>query len=173
MLLTDLGAKGDFNERHFTDAVRSNIKAFNGAAKNVTVAALDWQVKKRDPQWQAWGSVAIAAREATFRTDELKSKRDPESDGAATVGLLLKTRNAAVERGLAMALTANGMEVGLSDSVTCHPTSGIAQLSCRRSPQDGYQMEARHRSSRDQAARGAEDGFILVGGEMVLHSRPG
>jgi len=53
VLLTGLGAKDDFNERHFVDAVRGSVKAFNGAAKNVTVAALDWHVKKRDAAWQA------------------------------------------------------------------------------------------------------------------------
>ena len=111
VLLTGLGAKDDFNERHFTDAVRSSVKAFNGAAKSVTVAALDWHVNKRDAEWQAY-SLAIAARETAFRTDELKSKRDPDTNGADTVGLLLKTRNAAAERGLRYGgAIANGMEL--------------------------------------------------------------
>ncbi|MGZ9076632.1 MAG: M17 family peptidase N-terminal domain-containing protein, partial [Burkholderiaceae bacterium] len=83
VLLAGLGDKHEFNERHFTDAVRNSVKAFNGAARNVTVAALDWQVKGRDSEWQAC-SVAIAARETSFRTDELKSKRDPETNGADT-----------------------------------------------------------------------------------------
>ena len=81
VLLTGLGAKDDFNERHFTDAVRGSVKAFNGAVKNVTVAALDWHVKKRDAEWQAY-SLAVAARETAFRTDELKSKRESDSNGA-------------------------------------------------------------------------------------------
>ena len=111
VLLTGLGAKDDFNERHFTDAVRSSVKAFNGAAKSVTVAALDWHVNKRDAEWQAY-SLAIAARETAFRTDELKSKRDPDTNGADTVGLLLKTRNAGAERGLRYGgAIANGMEL--------------------------------------------------------------
>ena len=111
VLLTGLGAKDDFNERHFTDAVRSSVKAFNGAAKSVTVAALDWHVNKRDAEWQAC-SLAIAARETAFRTDELKSKRDPDTNGADTIGLLLKTRNAAAERGLRYGgAIANGMEL--------------------------------------------------------------
>ena len=111
VLLAGLGAKEDFNERHFTDAVRNSVKAFNGAAKNVTVAALDWQVKGRDSEWQAC-SVAIAARETSFRTDELKSKREPETNGADTVGLLLKARNTAAERGLRYGgAISNGMEL--------------------------------------------------------------
>ncbi|HYM47522.1 MAG TPA: leucyl aminopeptidase, partial [Burkholderiaceae bacterium] len=111
VLLAGLGGKDDFNERAFTDAVRGSLKAFNGAAKNVTVAALDWHVKGRDAAWQAC-SLAIAARETAFRTDELKSKREPEANGADTVGLLLKTRNAAAERGVRQgAAISNGMEL--------------------------------------------------------------
>jgi leucyl aminopeptidase len=111
VLLTGLGAKDDFNERHFVDAVRGSVKAFNGAAKNLTVAALDWHVKKRDTVWQAC-SLAIAAREAVFRTDELKSKREPDGAGANTVGLLVKASNPGVERGLRYGgAIANGMEL--------------------------------------------------------------
>ena len=111
VLLTGLGAKDDFNERHFVDAVRGSVKAFNGAAKNLTVAALDWQVKKRNTVWQAC-SLAIAAREAVFRTDELKSKREPDGAGANTVGLLVKASNPGVERGLRYGgAIANGMEL--------------------------------------------------------------
>ncbi|MDQ3189760.1 MAG: leucyl aminopeptidase [Pseudomonadota bacterium] len=111
VLLAGLGSKDDFNERAYNDAVRCSVKAFNGAAKSVTVAALDWQVKNRDAAWQAC-SLAIAARETTFRTDELKSKRDPEITGAGSVGLLLKTRNAAAERGLRYGdAISNGMEM--------------------------------------------------------------
>ena len=111
VLLTGLGAKDDFNERHFVDAVRGSVKAFNGAAKNVTVAALDWHVRKRDAEWQAC-SLAIAARETAFRTDELKSKRESDTAGANTVGLLLKASNAGAERGLRYGgAIANGMEL--------------------------------------------------------------
>ncbi|MGH6611702.1 MAG: leucyl aminopeptidase [Burkholderiaceae bacterium] len=111
VLLTGLGDKSDFNERHFTDAVRGSLKAFNGAAKNVTLAALDWRVDGRDAEWQA-RSVAIAARETQFRTDELKSKREPEAVGANKVSVLMKARNVKAERALEQgAAIANGMEL--------------------------------------------------------------
>ena len=108
-LWAGLGAKDDFIERHFTDAVRGSIKAFNGAAKTVTVAALDWHVRKRDAEWQAY-SLAVAARETAFRTDELKSKRESDTNGAGTVGLLVKGSNAGAEQGLRYGgAIANGM----------------------------------------------------------------
>ncbi|MBC8119284.1 MAG: leucyl aminopeptidase, partial [Burkholderiaceae bacterium] len=111
VLLAGLGSKDDFTERAFNDAIRSSLRVFNGAAKNVTVAALDWEVKGRDAEWQAC-NVAIAARETAFRTDELKTKREPAVAGADTVALLSKTRNSASERGLRYGeAIANGMEL--------------------------------------------------------------
>ncbi|MEP6608188.1 MAG: leucyl aminopeptidase [Burkholderiaceae bacterium] len=111
VLLTGLGSKDDFTEHAFNDAVRTSLKAFNGAAKSLAVAALDWQVKGRDAEWQAC-NVAIAARETAFRTDELKSKPEPGPTGADSVVLFSKTRNAASERGLRYgSAIANGMEL--------------------------------------------------------------
>ena len=96
---------------HFNDAVRGSLRVFNGAAKNVTVAALDWHVKGRDAEWQAC-NVAIAARETAFRTDELKTKREPAVVTADTVGCFRKRRNTASERGLRYGeAIANGMEL--------------------------------------------------------------
>jgi leucyl aminopeptidase len=47
-----------------------------------------------------------------FRTDELKSKREPDGAGANTVGLLVKASNPGVERGLRYGgAIANGMEL--------------------------------------------------------------
>ena len=111
VLLTGLGSKDDFNERAFCDAVRSSLRAFNGAAKSVAVTALDWQVKGRDAEWQSC-NVAIAARETAFRTDELKSKREPATHGAETVAVLSKTRSAPSERGLRYgSAISSGMEL--------------------------------------------------------------
>ena len=65
----------------------------------------------RDVEWQA-RIVAIAAREAIFRSDELKSKRDPDGPAIETVALLLGGRDADAERGLRHGTAiANGMEV--------------------------------------------------------------
>jgi len=111
VLLVGLGGKDDFKEKAYADAVRASVKAFGGAARDIAIAACDWHVKGRKAEWQA-RTLAIAARETAFRSDELKSKREPDGNGVDHVGLLLRGRDAAAERGLRNGTaTANGMEL--------------------------------------------------------------
>jgi leucyl aminopeptidase len=111
VLLVGLGGRDDFNEKAYGDAVRASIKAFGSAIKDVAIAAADWQVKGRGIEWQA-RALAVAAREATFRSDELKSKREPDGSSVGTVALLLPARNSEAEHGLRRGTaTANGMEL--------------------------------------------------------------
>ena len=111
VLLVGLGGKDDFNEKAYADAVRASVKAFGSAVRDIAIAAGDWQVNRRDTEWKA-RALAIAARETVFRSDELKSKRDPDGNGVEQVALLLSARNAAAERGLRHGTaTANGMEL--------------------------------------------------------------
>jgi leucyl aminopeptidase len=111
VLLVGLGGRDDFNERAYADAVRAAVKGFGTAARDVTIAAADWQVKGRDAEWQA-RTLAVAARETVFRSDELKSKRDPDATSVERVGLLLDARAAESERGLRHGTAvANGMEL--------------------------------------------------------------
>jgi leucyl aminopeptidase len=110
VLLVGLGGKDDFNEKAFAEAVRTGVKAL-GSAKDVALAAADWKVKGRDIEWQA-RNLVIAARETAFRTDELKSKRDPDGNGAERVALLLGKREAAAERAVRQGTAVvNGMEL--------------------------------------------------------------
>jgi len=173
VLLTGLGSKDDFDERAFGDAVRSSLKAFNGAAKNVAVAALDWQVRGRDAEWQAC-NVAIAARETAFRTDELKSKREPVTQGAETVAVLSKTRSAPSERGLRYgAAISNGMELakrlGNLPPNICTP-SFLAEEARRMAKKwkldvevlETKQMEALKMGSFLSVARGSEQPPRLI-----------
>jgi leucyl aminopeptidase len=110
VLLLGLGAREEFNERAFMEAARGAVKAFGAAARELAVGALDWQVKQRDSEWQA-RTFTIAARETAFRSDELKTKREP--DGAVTkVVVLVGARDAAAERGVRQGFAiANGMDV--------------------------------------------------------------
>ena len=109
VLLIGLGGKDDFAERAFADAVRAAVKGFGPGVKDVAIAAGDWPVKGRDIEWKA-RVMAIAARETAFRSDELKSKREPDSNGVDTVSLLVGQKGGAGERGLRHgAAIANGM----------------------------------------------------------------
>jgi len=106
VLLVGLGARDDFGERAYADAVRAAVRGCPGV-NAIAVAATDWSVKGRDAEWQA-RQFAIAARETVFRSDELKSKKE-DSNGPARA-LLLHSGGAGVERGLRQGTAiANGM----------------------------------------------------------------
>ncbi len=111
VLLVGLGGKDDFNERAFADAVRGSTKAFGSGVQNVAVAAADWPVKGRDVEWKS-RTLAIAAREALFRSDELKSKREPDGNSLNAVSMLLGAKSAPADRGLRHgSAIANGMDL--------------------------------------------------------------
>jgi leucyl aminopeptidase len=111
VLLAGLGGRDDFNEKAYADAVRASVKAFGGAVKDLAIAACDWHVKGRKAEWQA-RTLAITARETAFRSDELKSKREPDGNGVDSVALLVHERKPEAERGLRHGTAiANGMEV--------------------------------------------------------------
>ncbi|HQR72687.1 MAG TPA: leucyl aminopeptidase [Burkholderiaceae bacterium] len=106
VVLVGLGGRDDFGDRAYGDAVRAAAKACPGAAE-VAVAATEWSVKGRDAEWQA-RQFAIAAREAVFRSDELKSKKDDGNGPSRAV--LLHAAGDAAERGLKQGTAvANGM----------------------------------------------------------------
>jgi len=106
VLLVGLGDGDDFGDRAFADAIRAATKACPGASE-IAIAAKEWRVKGRDAEWQA-RHLAIAAREAVFRSDELKSKKE-DSNGPLRVVLLHAVGDAA-ERGLKQGTAvANGM----------------------------------------------------------------
>ena len=106
VLLVGLGARDDFGERAYADAVRAAVRGCPGV-NTIAVAATDWSVKGRDAEWQA-RQFAIAARETVFRSDELKSKKE-DSNGPARA-LLLHSGGAGAERGLRQGTAvANGM----------------------------------------------------------------
>jgi leucyl aminopeptidase len=124
VLLVGLGSRDDFSDRAFAEAVRSVVKAFPGAAE-IAVAATEWSVKGRDSEWAA-RQFAIAAREAVFRTDELKSKKD-EANGPSKALLIVPARHEGAERGLKQGIAiANGMaltkRLGNLPPNICHPT---------------------------------------------------
>jgi leucyl aminopeptidase len=124
VLLVGLGSRDDFSDRAFAEAVRAVVKAFPGAAE-IALAATEWSVKGRDSEWAA-RQFAIAAREAVFRTDELKSKKD-EANGPSKALLIVPARHEGAERGLKQGTAiANGMaltkRLGNLPPNICNPT---------------------------------------------------
>ncbi len=124
VLLVGLGSRNDFSDRAFAEAARSVVKAFPGVAE-IAVAATEWSVKGRDSEWAA-RQFAIAAREAVFRSDELKSKKD-DVNGPSKALLIVPARHVGAERGLKQGTAiANGMaltkRLGNLPPNICNPT---------------------------------------------------
>jgi leucyl aminopeptidase len=111
VLLVGLGSRKEFSDRAFLEAIRSAVKGAGPAVKELAIAAGDWLPPSRDSQWQA-RQLVLAAREAVFRVDELKSRKDDGNGAPGRVVLVLGGRDAAAEHGLAQGTAiANGVEL--------------------------------------------------------------
>jgi len=126
VLLVGLGAADKFNERAFAEVVREALRSAGQGTRELALAATEWPVAGRDAGWLARMLVA-AAREAAFRTDELKSTKDELAALPAAVSLLLPARDAAVEAALKQGVAlANGIELakrlGNLPGNVCTPT---------------------------------------------------
>ena len=113
VLLVGLGRAGEFTDKAYAEAVRTSVRAAGHGARDLAIAGAEWHVKGRDAAWHA-RTLAIAAREIAFRSDELKSKRENNQKLPERVSLLLDKRPAdeqrAAEAGLREGIAiANGM----------------------------------------------------------------
>jgi leucyl aminopeptidase len=110
VLLVGLGGRKEFSDRAFIEAIRTAVKGAGPAVKELAIAAADWLPAGRDSRWQA-RQLVLAAREAVYRVDELKSKKEDDG-GPERVVLVLSRRDAAAEHGLAQGTAiANGVEL--------------------------------------------------------------
>jgi leucyl aminopeptidase len=111
VLLVGLGSRKEFGDKAFIEAVRTAVKGAGPAVKELAIATADWLPAGRDSLWQA-RQLVLAAREAVFRVDELKSKKENGNGGPERVVLVLASRDAAAEHGLAQGTAiANGVEL--------------------------------------------------------------
>jgi leucyl aminopeptidase len=111
VLLVGLGKHDEFSDKAFGEAVRAAVKGAGPAVKELAVAVNDWLPAGRDSPWQA-RQLVLAAREAVFRVDELKSRKEDENGGPQRIVLVLAARDARAEHGLAQGTAiANGAEL--------------------------------------------------------------
>jgi leucyl aminopeptidase len=111
VLMVGLGNRKELSDKGFVEAVRTAVKGAGPAVRELAVAALDWLPAGRDGLWQA-RQLVMAAREAVFRVDELKSRREDDNGGPERIVLVLAARDADSERGLAQGTAiANGAEL--------------------------------------------------------------
>ena len=111
VLLVGLGGRKEFSDKALIEAVRTAVKGAGPGVKELAIAAADWLPAGRDSRWQA-RQLVLAAREAVYRVDELKSKKEDGNGGPERVVLVLSSRDAAAEHGLAQGTAiANGVEL--------------------------------------------------------------
>ena len=158
VVLVGLGAPAELTDRGYCDAVKSALKNAGSGARQVALAAADWAVKGRDTGWQA-RMLAVAARETAFRTDELKSKKDDIGTRLTQVALLLTTRDAQAERGLAQGVAlANGMELtkrlGNLPGNVCTPTF-LGEQAKKLGKEFGLSVEVNDRKAIEKLGMGS------------------
>jgi len=113
VLLVGLGADEEIAEKSFSSATQAAVRALTtvGANDALVVLPLD-KIKDRDTAW-AIRALVLAARDNNYRSDAMKSKKDPAPTGVKKIAIGVSTAaTAAAKTGLAEAVAlANGMEL--------------------------------------------------------------
>ena len=113
VLLVGLGADEEIAEKSFSSATQAVVRALTtvGANDALVVLPLD-KIKGRDTSW-AIRALVLAARDNNYRSDAMKSKKDPAPTGVKKIAVGVSTAaTAAAKTGLAEAVAlANGMEL--------------------------------------------------------------
>src|SRR5450830_1402381 len=113
VLLVGLGADEDIVEKSFSAATQATVRALTTVGANDALVALPLdKIKGRDIAW-AIRALVLAARDNNYRSDVMKSKKDPVPTGVKKIAIGVSTAaTAAAKAGLAEALAlANGMEL--------------------------------------------------------------
>jgi leucyl aminopeptidase len=128
VLLVGLGTDDSITEKNFISAVQAAARVFSTLGANDGAMALPVEdIKDRDADWAVRASI-LALRDATYRYDTTKSKKEPASNGVKKVAFLLAGQVAgAAKSAVAEAVAvANGMDLtkdlGNLPSNVCTPT---------------------------------------------------
>jgi leucyl aminopeptidase len=127
VLLVGLGKQEEFGPKAFREAARAAVRAVSDSGASGAVLYLsEVAVKGHDHAWNAMQLTVIAA-DASYRFDQLKSKRDQQSHRVKTdIGVTDKPETEvtlAVERGAALAEGASlAKDLGNLPSNICTPS---------------------------------------------------
>ena len=112
VLVVGLGKKDELKEKGYAEAVRAAVKALDTTgAGHATFALSDVPVNGYAPA-DLVRSAVVAAREAVFRSDDLKSKKDEPGTLTKVTFVVDKAEVSAVEAGMAEGTAlANGVEL--------------------------------------------------------------
>jgi leucyl aminopeptidase len=128
VLLVGFGKEPPIGEKEFLSAIQATARALATIGSPDATLALPFdEVRERDSAW-ALRSAVLAARENLYRSDSLKSNKDPSSNGARKLSLVVNSadsNSAKTVLSQAVAL-ANGMELtknlGNLPANVCTPT---------------------------------------------------
>jgi leucyl aminopeptidase len=158
VLLVGLGAKNEFAESAYRDALRGAGNALRElGAKDAALFLVDTKVNDRPLSWNVRQAV-LAAREAFYRFDELKSQKKAAVPALANVTLPLSP-NAQLEQALEEATaTADGMDLartlGNLPSNICTP-SYLAEQAKKLARDFKLELEVLERKDIEKLGMGA------------------
>jgi leucyl aminopeptidase len=135
VLLVGLGNEESVSEKNFLSAVQAVARVFTNLGATEGAIALPFEeIKNRDVSWAVHGAV-LAIRDANYRFDQTKSKKEPEKGGVKKVAFLTSAgaANAAKTAAAQATAVANGValtkDLGNLPSNICTPTylAGVAK----------------------------------------------
>jgi leucyl aminopeptidase len=160
VLLVSFGEEPEVSDKSFTEGVRAALRLLQTtAAREATSLLLDVPMAARDAAWKLRTQV-LAAREATYRFEKMKSKPDPvprrpdslvvvaERDGAAALGRELE-QTVALADGMDLA-----RDLGNLPGNVCTPTY-LADTARKLGKQFGLKVEVLDRKRMEALKMGA------------------
>ncbi|GAB3543877.1 leucyl aminopeptidase [Noviherbaspirillum agri] len=160
ILLVGLGTDESITEKNFVSAVQAIARVFSTLGANDGVIALPVEdVKDRDADWAVRASV-LALREAAYRYDITKSKKEPAPNGVKKVSFHLAAPVAgAAKNAVAEAVAvANGVELtkelGNLPSNICTPTY-LADTAKKLAKDFGFGVEVLERKQLEALKMGS------------------
>ena len=160
VLLVSMGDGPAVSPKAFADASRAAMRALSGTGAKDAVSWLgEAEVEGRDARWKA-RTVALAAREAAYRFDRMKSKPEPGPRGPSAIAIgCTKAEAAAVERELAVATAiADGTDLakdlGNLPGNVCTP-SHLAEVARSLARDHGLKVEVLERKQMEALKMGA------------------
>jgi leucyl aminopeptidase len=158
VLLVSLGARNEFGEAQYRDAVRAAANLLRDlAAKDAALFLVDVKANGRPLSWNVRQAV-LNAREAFYRFDELKSQKKSSAPALGKVTLPLSS-NAQLEQALAEAeATADGTDLartlGNLPSNICTP-SYLAEQAKKLAREFKLDVEVLERKDMEKLGMGA------------------
>ncbi|HJV81018.1 leucyl aminopeptidase [Noviherbaspirillum sp.] len=160
ILLVGLGKDEPITEKNFVSAVQATARVFAslGAADGAIALPLE-DVKARDAAWSACAAV-LAMRDASYRFDSTKSKKEPAQGGVRKVTFLASGAGASAAKAATAQATAiaNGMDLtrdlGNLPSNICTPTY-LANTAKKLAKDFGFGIEVLERKQIEALKMGS------------------